>query len=179
MTSIPAETRTRLVRVWDPVVRSFHWVTAGSFIVAFVFEEPRGLHEAMGLTVAAALAVRVVWGVVGTGHARFTDFVPGPRRFFGYLRDVAAGRERRYLGHNPAGGAMVVALMVLLAVTAGSGWLQTTDYGFGDDRIETLHSAAAYLTLGLVAFHLAGVVWESLRHGENLVKAMITGLKRG
>lgn len=166
------------VRVWDPVVRLFHWITAAAFAAAFLIERPQDLHEAFGLTVAAALAVRVIWGLVGTRHARFGDFVPRPATLIGYVRDAAAGRERRYLGHNPAGGAMVVALMLLLAVTAGSGWLLTTDAWWGSDAMEAIHEVAANLTLGLVALHVAGVVWESVRHGENLVRAMITGRKR-
>lgn len=167
-----------VLRVWDPVVRGFHWITVGCFTLAWSFQDPRSLHEALGLTIAAVLAIRVIWGFVGTRHARFADFVPGPRRFFGYLGDLYAGREARYVGHNPAGGAMVVALMSLLALTAGSGWLLTTDAWFGSDAMETFHAVVANTVVGLVALHLGGVVWESLRHGENLVKAMITGLKR-
>lgn len=168
----------RTVRVWDGVVRGFHWITVGCFTLAYLFQDPRPLHESLGLTIAAVLAIRVVWGFIGTRHARFADFVPGPSRFFGYVRDAMAGRDARYRGHNPAGGAMVVALMVLLALTAGSGWLMTTDAYFGDDGMEAFHGFVANATVGLVALHLGGVVFESLRHRENLVKAMITGLKR-
>ncbi len=166
------------VRVWDPLVRLFHWVTVLCFAGAYVFEEPRSLHKTLGLTLAAALVLRVIWGFIGSEHARFGDFVPGPARFFGYLSDMVAGRERRYLGHNPAGGAMVIALMLMLAVTAGSGWYLTTDAGFGSDTIEELHGAAANLTLGLVCLHVGGVILASLRHGENLARAMVTGQKR-
>jgi cytochrome b len=166
------------VRVWDPVVRLFHWGTAASFAAAYLVERPRDLHEALGYTVLVLLAVRMVWGLVGSEHARFADFVPSPAGFLGYLRDVVAGRERRYLGHNPAGGAMAVALMAMLALTGVSGWMMTTDRFFAEDWVEELHEVAANGTLALVGLHLAGVVWESLRHRENLVAAMITGLKR-
>ncbi|MCB1351909.1 MAG: cytochrome b/b6 domain-containing protein [Rhodobacteraceae bacterium] len=166
------------VRVWDPLVRLFHWVTVLCFTGAFLFEKPRDLHEALGYTVAGALAIRVIWGFIGTRHARFGDFVPKPSTFFGYIGAALRGRERRYLGHNPAGGAMVVALMVMLATVTLTGWLQTTDAFWGVDWVEEVHEAAANLTLGLVCLHIAGVVLESLRHGENLVKAMITGVKR-
>ncbi len=166
------------IRVWDPVVRVFHWGTAASFAAAFLIERPRDLHEDFGYTVLALLAVRLVWGVVGSGHARFSDFVPSPAGLFRYGRDMVRGCERRYLGHNPAGGAMVVALMAMLAVTGVSGWMMTTDQFVAETWVEDLHFAAANGTLALVALHLGGVVWESLRHRENLVTAMITGLKR-
>ncbi len=166
------------IRVWDPVVRVFHWGTAACFAAAFLIERPRDLHEGFGYTVLALLAVRLVWGVVGSRHARFVDFVPSPAGFLGYARDMLRGRERRYIGHNPAGGAMVVALMAMLAATGLSGWMMTTDRFFAESWVEDLHVAAANGTLALVALHLGGVVWESLRHGENLVVAMITGVKR-
>lgn len=91
------------VRVWDPLVRVFHWTLAAAFLGAQLWEDPRVLHETLGWIAGAAVAVRLVWGLIGTRHARFADFVPGPAGFLGYVRDVAAGRERRYLGHNPAG----------------------------------------------------------------------------
>lgn len=92
------------VRVWDPLVRVFHWTLAASFLGAQLWEDPRVLHETLGWIAGGAVAVRLVWGLIGSRHARFADFVPGPSGLLGYVRDVAAGRERRYLGHNPAGG---------------------------------------------------------------------------
>ena len=96
----------------------------------------------------------------------------------GYLRDLVRGQERRYLGHNPAGGAMIVALLATILVTCISGWLMGTDRFWGSELMEGIHETAATLILVLVAAHVAGVVWESLHHGENLVRAMITGRKR-
>lgn len=178
MRSGPDIAAPRTTRVWDPLVRVFHWTVVACFGGAYLFQDPRALHEAFGYTLAGALAIRLFWGIVGTRYARFSDFVPGPARFLGYVRDIVGGRERRYLGHNPAGGAMVVALMTMLALTAATGWYLTTDAGFGEDSAEALHALAANVTLGLVAAHLCGVLWESLRHRENLVLAMITGRKR-
>ena len=102
------------VRVWDPLVRIFHWTLATAFLGAFLFEDPRALHRSFGYVAVGAVAVRIVWGLVGPGHARFADFVPTPAGFLAYVRDSRAGRERRYLGHNPAGGAMVVALLAVV-----------------------------------------------------------------
>jgi cytochrome b len=166
------------VRVWDPVVRLFHWTLAAAFLGAFLIERPRDLHEALGYVALGAVAVRLVWGLAGSRYARFADFVPSPRGLLDYLAAALRGREPRYLGHNPAGGAMVVALLAMVALTGGSGWLMGTDAFFGENWLEELHEVAANTTLGLVGLHLAGVVWESLRHRENLVAAMITGKKR-
>ena len=166
------------VRVWDVVVRVFHWSTVTLFFAAYLVERPRDLHEGLGLTLMAILAIRVAWGFVGTRHARFADFVPGPRRLAGYLGDLARGREGRTLGHNPAGGAMIVALMLTLAGIGLSGWMMGLDAFWGEDWVEELHEGLVNVALGLIALHLGGVALASLRHGENLVKAMVTGVKR-
>jgi cytochrome b len=111
-----------LVRVWDPVIRIGHWVLVAGFATAYLTEgEPQWLHTSAGYAIAATVALRIVWGLVGPRRARFSDFVTGPRRVIVYLRDLAAGRAERHLGHSPAGGAMTVALLVALAVTALSG----------------------------------------------------------
>ena len=103
------------VAVWDGFVRLFHWslviLIAGDWLTA---DGPKLWHEAMGYAVAALVAARLVWGFVGRRHARFGDFVRGPRAVLAYLRALRAGREPRYLGHNPAGGAMIVALLLVL-----------------------------------------------------------------
>jgi cytochrome b len=166
------------VRVWDPVVRLFHWTLATAFFGAFFLDDPRDLHQALGYVAAGAVAVRVAWGFIGTRHARFAGFVPRPATFFGYFRDMAMGRERRYLGHNPAGGAMVVALLMMVTLLGLTGWMMGLDAYWGATWLEELHESIANLALGLVGLHVAGVLWESRRHGENLVAAMITGLKR-
>jgi cytochrome b len=174
-----SRTQAPTVRVWDPFVRIFHWSQAALIAAAWLTADDwKAVHERVGYTIAALVALRLVWGVIGTRHARFADFVRGPRAVLGYLADLARGRERRYLGHNPAGGAMIVALLATVAVTTLTGWLQTTDAFWGDELMEDIHKGAATLILVLVAFHLGGVLYESLRHRENLVAAMIHGRKR-
>ncbi|MFB6357494.1 MAG: cytochrome b/b6 domain-containing protein [Thiohalorhabdaceae bacterium] len=120
--SEPTTRHPAQVRVWDPWIRISHWLLAGAFCVAyFVVEEPLAVHVWAGYLIRALLGIRVVWGVIGPRHARFTDFVPTPTRLRRYLGDLLRGRERRHLGHNPAGGAMVVTLLVALAATVGTG----------------------------------------------------------
>lgn len=175
---MPASSAGPWIRVWDPLVRAFHWSLVASVATAWLVEDPAGVHETAGYVALGLVAFRVVWGVVGTRHARFADFVVGPRTVLDYLRRLAAGAAPRYLGHNPAGGAMIVLLLTAVAVTAGSGWLSTTERFWGVDWLEDTHETAANMLIGLVAFHIAGVVVSSLLHRENLVRAMVTGRKR-
>jgi cytochrome b len=165
------------VRVWDPLVRLFHWSLAAAFAIAFLSEEGERLHDAAGYVVLGLIGFRLVWGLVGSEHARFTDFVPSPRRLVGYLAGLVRGRPERYLGHNPAGGVMILLLLTAVLVTAGSGWLMTTDRFWGTEWVEELHEGAAYAALALVGAHVLGVLVSSLLHHENLVRAMITGRK--
>lgn len=167
------------VRVWDPLVRVFHWSLVLAFFGAYMLGDDGGaLHQALGYAVLGLVAVRLLWGLVGSRHARFAGFVPSPRRFIAYLRDLAAFRERRYLGHNPAGAAMIVALLVMLTATGATGWMLTTDAFWGSEALEDVHKAFANGTLTLVVLHVAGVLYSGLRHRENLVRAMLTGRKR-
>jgi cytochrome b len=150
-----------------------------TFAIAWLTgDELEQLHEAAGYVIIALLGVRIVWGFVGTAHARFADFVCRPSRVVGYLADTARLRARRYLGHNPAGGAMVVALLLVLAATAGSGFAMSTDAFHDAHWVEDVHEFMANGAILLVGLHVAGVAVSSLEHRENLVWAMITGRKR-
>lgn len=167
------------VRVWDPLVRVFHWALLASFVTAWISaDEWDDLHEWAGYAAAALIVFRLVWGLVGTSYARFTQFVRSPRTVVAYLTEVLKRREQRYLGHNPAGGAMIVVLMATMLMLSLSGWMYTTETFWGVEWVEEAHEFLANLMLALIGLHIAGVVVESLRHGENLVKAMWTGRKR-
>ena len=183
----------KLVRVWDPLVRMFHWGLAGSFAIAFLTEDDLlALHVWAGYLILGLIFIRVLWGFVGTRHARWSDFVKQPTEIFTYLKATIRSRAARYLGHNPAGGAMVVALMLSVTLTGLSGLavygaqelsgpmaplLSGLSEGWAH-ALEDIHEVVANLTLLLVLLHLAGVALASLQHRENLVRAMITGLKR-
>lgn len=109
-------------RVWDPLVLLFHWLLVAGFVVAYVTQEERlDLHVWSGYVVGGLLLFRIVWGFVGPRHARFRDFSYRPSRVFGYLRDLLGFRARRYLGHSPAGGVMIFALLLFLILTVVTG----------------------------------------------------------
>ncbi len=164
--------------VWDPFVRLFHWTVVSGVLLAYFTEDFRSPHKAIGYAVLAAVGLRILWGFVGSRHARFTGFVKPPAAIVRYATAVLRGREERHLGHNPLGGAMVVVLIVTLLTIGISGWMMTLDMFWGEDWVEDLHAVLADILLfGLVPMHLAGVLFTSLRERTNLVKAMITGVK--
>lgn len=167
------------IKVWDPFVRAFHWSLATLFLAAYVTGEDAGrVHVAAGYAIAGLIALRIAWGFVGPRHARFGNFVRSPRAVLAYLRDAALLKAPRYLGHNPAGGAMIIGLLVMLLGSGITGYMMTTDAFWGSKWVEEVHETFAHLTMGLVVFHVLGVLFSSFVHGENLVKSMITGWKR-
>ncbi len=181
------------VRVWDPLVRIFHWSLATCFAVAYLTEDDLlTLHVWAGYTVLGLIAVRFVWGVVGPRYARWSDFVKPPHAILAYLRDTIRLRAARHFGHNPAAGAMVVALLASLTLTGLSGvalfGAQELSGPLGSVMsgtpkawahvLEDVHEILANLTLLLVFVHVVGVALASMLHRENLVKAMFTGEKR-
>jgi cytochrome b len=160
------------ISVWDPLVRVFHWSLVAFFATAYLSaEEAESLHPYAGYAVGLLILFRLVWGVMGTRHALFRDFVRAPGEVIRYLRELVQGRARHYIGHNPAGGIMIVLLLASLSGTVITGLVML------ETDVEELHEFFANLTVLLVVFHLLGVVVSSCLHHENLVKAMITGKK--
>jgi cytochrome b len=193
-------TETADVRVWDPFIRVFHWGLATAVIIDWITDEPRWMHIWLGYLAAVLIVLRVVWGFIGPENARFASFLRGPAEVFGYLGALIRFSSRRYLGHSPAGAAMIVVLLFMVAVTAVTGFVnQAQDLGTGPlsgvvAKVERpprvpgqrrpqllskqVHETAANLTLLLVVLHLGGVALASVAHRENLVTSMFTGRKR-
>lgn len=200
----------RDVKVWDPFVRVGHWLLVGAFFTAYlVGDEWLDLHVWAGYLVGAIVIARILWGVVGTRHARFWDFVKSPSTTVTYLRQLGARRAPRYLGHSPAGGAMVLALLLSLTGTVYTGLeLYAVEENAGplaelnvqppaiiasahaddgdhdrgghdqeEEFWEETHEWFTNATLLLIALHIAGVLYSSALHRENLIKAMVTGRK--
>lgn len=173
MSSSPA------IKVWDPLVRIGHWLLVLSIALAWLTRAGGGAwHERIGYVSLAVIAVRVAWGWLGSSHARFAQFVRSPTTTLRYGRQLLAGHEPRYIGHNPLGGWMIVALLLNAALAGLSGWLYTTDRFWGVEWVETLHSTLADALLVLATVHVAGVIFSSWRHRENLFAAMLHGHKR-
>lgn len=114
--------RTDAIKVWDPFIRIFHWSLAGLFTLGYLTGETEGMvHAWTGYGILLLIILRIIWGFVGTEHARFSDFVRSPATVFRYLRGEFSGNAPRTLGHNPAGGWMVLLLLVSILATGGSG----------------------------------------------------------
>lgn len=172
-------TELNTTKVWDPVVRLFHWgIVIGCALNLFILPEGKTLHRYVGYIVIWLLVVRLVWGFVGTRYARFSDFFPTPRRLGEYLSALARGREPRMLGHNPLAAVMMLLLMLLLALTTATGFAMTLDAFWGMKWLERLHGLLANSIMVLAALHALAAIFESLRHRENLVWSMVTGRKK-
>lgn len=170
--------RIRKVLVWDAPVRVFHWLMVLSFAGAYLTAESerwRLVHVTLGYTMAGLVAFRVLWGFVGTRHARFASFVRGPVAVAGYMRGLANGRAEQGAGHNPAGALAIIALLVMTVVVTVAGWATYNDVGGG--WLEELHEGAANVMLAIVGVHVAGVLLGSWLHHDNLIGAMVTGRK--
>lgn len=167
------------IGVWDPFVRIAHWSLVATVLAAWLTRDGGGRwHEWLGWTTLAIVLARITWGWIGPRHARFIHFVRSPALTLDYLRRVLARAEPRYIGHNPLGACMVLALVLGVMLVALSGWLMTTETYWGVQWVEELHDGLTDLLLVLVGLHVAGVAFSSIRHRENLVAAMLHGRKR-
>ncbi len=139
-------------------MRVFHWSLALSVAVAWVTGDggPKIVHHWAGYVAAALIAIRLVWGLIGSRHARFASFVRSPGGMAASSADIARGAERRFVGHNPAGGAMIVALLCVPRGALPPDGFSTTDMFFGVDWIEELHQAMSKMILVLIGLHLLG-----------------------
>jgi cytochrome b len=172
-----AATESR-VKVWDPLMRLFHWSLATCVFGAFLVEEGDSAHQVLGYAALGLVAFRLAWGLVGPRHARFGDFVRGPRAVRTYLRERIAGTSQRRLGHNPAAAVMILFLLAGVAAVGTTGWMLTLDAFWGSDWLEELHEALAYGLLAFIGVHVLAALVESVHYGENLVASMIHGRKR-
>lgn len=171
----------KTVLVWDLPTRAFHWLLVFSFAGAYLTADSERLqliHITFGYTLAGLLAFRLLWGVFGTRYAQFRHFLPSITKAWQYARSlVGHGSAPAYIGHNPLGALAIYALLVLGVIVS------VTGYGYwqelGGDWLEKSHELSAELMLILVGGHILGVIMSSIAHKENLLRAMVTGRKRG
>jgi len=173
-----SETAGRWLRIWSLPVRLLHWSLAGCVAIAWLTPHgPSWLHDGAGYAVLGLIGARIVIGVLGQRSERFSSFAFDWRKTLDYAHRMFAGREPRYLGHNPLGSWMIFSLLATSLAAGVSGWLYTTDRFWGVAWVEAVHGRFADLLLVLVGCHVAGVLVTSIRQGENLVAAMIHGRK--
>ena len=176
----PADkTVSRTVDVWDLPLRLWHWAVAASVLIAwFTPTVYDGLHRIVGYGVIGLLAFRLIWGFLGSRYSRFRMVGVRLRAAPGYLWNLRRGITGRYLGLNPAGTLMLVALLVSLAVSSITGALSVTVTFFGVWWIEDTHAYASDAVIVLVVLHVVGVVLMGVLQRENLIHAMLNGRKR-
>jgi cytochrome b len=170
----------RAILVWDAPVRVFHWLMVATFVGAWLTAESerwRMLHVTLGYTMAGLVAFRIVWGLVGTRHARFVNFVRGPAAVARHLRAMLSGKPEHHAGHNPAGTLAILAMLMLASAVSASGWAAFNDVG--GERLKELHEVVSNLMLVVVFVHVAGVFVGSWLERQNLVRSMLTGRKAG
>lgn len=176
------------VRIWDLPMRIFHWVLVVSFFVAYWTEEEfLAIHTLAGYLVIALLVFRLLWGFTGGTYARFSSFICYPSESFAYLTALIQRKAPRYLGHNPAGSAMIVLMLSSIFLTVMTGLaVYGADQHAGplaglirgnDDFWEESHEFFANLCLLLIFAHVCGVLYESWYHKENLIRSMFNGYK--
>lgn len=168
----------RKVKVWDPIIRLFHWSVVLTFVAnAWAIDDESKLHQQVGWLIVALLGLRVLWGLVGTQHARFSDFPPSIPAAMHQVQDIATGRVHHHIGHSPLGAWMIYALLSGLAGLCATGVMMTTDRFWGIGWVEEIHEALMVVTAVAACVHVGAVVIESRRTGVNLPRAMITGTK--
>lgn len=171
-------TPTQNTPIWDPFVRLFHWSLVSCVLLnQFVLEAGETPHQWVGYTATALVLARVVWGFVGTRHARFSDFFPTPQRLRNHVQALLRGEHPVYAGHNPLGGLMMLALMTLVLALGLTGWLQGTDAFWGEEWLQDLHEALANGLILAAGLHAAAAIVMGRLERVRLVRAMITGKK--
>lgn len=183
---------TSKLRVWDVPVRIFHW----ALVLLFAFQVYSGntggnvmlWHMYAGYAILSLVLFRLAWGFAGSTHARFAEFLAGPLGAVRFARKLFSREPAVYAGHNPLGGWMVVALLLSLALQAGTGLFANDDIATEgplaalvskavSDRLTTIHRWNAVVLIVLVGLHIAAVLFHWVVKKENLVGAMFTGIK--
>lgn len=186
------DTSRSRVLIWDIPVRLFHWTQLALFVSLFVtaevLDDKIELHAKLGLVLLALVLFRLLWGFMGSSYARFMQFLKGPRSVFAYIPSLLSRQNHFEAGHNPLGGWMVLALLLLVLAQIVVGLFANDDILFDgplaylvsketSDLLTGLHEDLFHLLLILVGLHVAAVIWHKLVKGDNLLATMITGYK--
>ena len=182
---LPSNPKTRQVKVWDILVRFTHWTVAAGIIANLFFtEDGSDLHVYVGYTVLGLVVVRLLWGLVGTRYARFTNFFPTPTRLKRHLSALSVRRvDEQHLGHNPLAAIMMLSLWAVIIGLGVTGYLMETDIFShiqllgNKDVLEEIHELLANSLYLLVPLHIVAAIAMSYWQRQNLIKSMITGKK--
>lgn len=167
------------VKVWDRFVRLFHWSLLCCVVLnQFVLEAGEIAHTWTGYMASALVLSRVVWGFIGSRHARFSDFFPTPGRLGRHFSALRKGLHPQYVGHNPLGALMILVLMATVLALGITGWMQTTDTYFGEEWLMELHQWLANGLLVAAGMHGVAAIVMGRMERVNLVRAMVTGVKQ-
>ena len=178
----------KIIRIWDLPIRLFHWLLviciAGSIISVNIGGNAMQWHAYFGYVILTLLIFRIVWGFVGSTHARFSSFIPSKESLLNYL----TGKSKAVLGHNPLGALSVLALILVLLIQAITGLFADDEIAFQGpfakyvsetaiSIFSEIHEANSGLIYGLIALHLAAIFYYQKIKGENLIKPMLVGDK--
>lgn len=178
-TSLSNTPKTQQIRVWDILVRVTHWTVAAG-ITANLFFTQKGseLHQYVGYTVVGLVVIRLLWGLVGTRYARFSDFSPTQSRIKRHLSDINARRiDKQHLGHNPLAAMMMLVLWAVIIGLGISGYLMEAKIFGNREILEEIHEILANSLYLLVPLHIISAIVMSYWERQNLIKSMITGNK--
>lgn len=171
---------TRIL-VWDIPTRLFHWLLAGSFLAAFALatltdDESAAFagHMLLGGAIVFMVALRVIWGFVGSRYSRFRSFTFRPAEVLAYFKGALSGKGEKHVGHNPGSAVAIFAMLGLLVGLGLTGAFMSSG-----GILEDLHEVLAWTMMAVVGAHVVGVIWHTLRHRENITKSMVTGQKEG
>ncbi|WER48750.1 cytochrome b/b6 domain-containing protein [Cupriavidus sp. WKF15] len=165
-------------RVWDLVVRVTHWSVAVLVFWDLIEDSGGRLHRALGYVAAGLVLLRMLWGFVGSEHARFRAWVPQPAGVLAYSKALVQRRAPRFLSHTPLGAVMMLLMWALILALAVTGWMSRLDALWGEDWPIDIHGALADMLTALIIVHVLAAVVFSVTGKENLVLAMLTGRKR-
>jgi cytochrome b len=175
-----ASNQKQSVLVWDVPIRIFHWLLVVSFAGAWLTSESEAqqmIHYAFGYSACTLVLFRIIWGIVGTRYARFSQFIKGPAETIRHIKSLMTGSEHSSLGHNPAGAIAMISLMILILLIGLTGYWSVKEF-LGDFMSEA-HETISNITLVIVAIHVGAAIIMSFLQKENLVKSMVSGKKEG
>ncbi|WP_019450248.1 cytochrome b/b6 domain-containing protein [Cupriavidus sp. BIS7] len=165
------------IRVWDVVVRFTHWSVAAIVLFDLIQDSGDRVHRTLGYIAAGLVLFRIVWGFIGSQHARFSTWLPRPAAVRDYSKALAAGRAPRYVSHTPLGAVGMLAMWALILSLAVTGWISRLDPFWGEDWPIDIHHWLANTLLAVVIVHVIAAIGMSIKGKENLIAAMITGRK--